>query len=200
MSAWFSALNALKQYILNSAPEGIANALAEHAVKQKLGFMLDAEAILERPAKILAAVLLNELDEEMSRSTLFATVPSLINQMLAAASADLRNRQSADVHWPVVHGNFLPRVREIAPEICNSLFTQQAAYMTSVLHTPVALAARVAARTGAQVAMPSPAELFALKQVRQFDDVWYREAFGLTLLYLHAWDELDYLNDENVDD
>jgi hypothetical protein len=197
MGAWFSALNALKQYILNSAPEGIANALAEHAVKQKLSFMFDADSILERPAKILAAVLLNEHDEEMSRSPLFTTVPNLINQMLEAASADLRKRQSADVHWPVVHGHFLSWVRESAPEICDSLFTQQAAYMTSVLHTPVVLATRVAARTGVQIATPSPADLFALKQVRTFDDVWYREAFGLTLLYLHAWDEVDYLNNKN---
>lgn len=186
MSAWFSAVNLLKGYVQESAPEGIAESLVQHAVKQKLGFMLDADPILERPAKLLAAAVLGFADDEIRDAALFSKVPGLINQVLAQASADLRNRQSADAYWPVAHGEYLAEAREGAPEQFSSLFTRQAAYMTSVLQAPVALAVRSVVQDVSRLSALRHADLYALQQIRQFDDTWYQEAFGLTLIYAYA--------------
>lgn len=194
MSVWLSTLSALKQYIQDGAPEGIAKSLVEHAVKQKLGFMCDADPILERPAKLLATMLLGYEDEEILKAALFAIVPSLIEDVMGSASSDLLKRQAADAHWPVINSNYLTRIRESAPEFCSSLFTQQAAYMTSVLHAPVALAVRAATHDGFDQFVPTNTDLFALQQIRQFDDAWYQEAFGMTLIYLHAIGALECSN------
>lgn len=196
LGAWNSALMAVKQYVEDAAPEGLGPTLVEHVLKQKLGFMLEADPILERVVKILAARLLGFEDEEIQEAQRLAAIPSLIDHLMAAASADLRNRQAADAYWPVMPGDWLNRMRAVSPETCGALFTQQASYMTSVLHAPVALAVRTGLQLVGSHYAPGHADLYALYQIRQFDDTWYQEAFGLTLLFLYAMRELRYQNEE----
>lgn len=197
LSAWISSFQQLKGFILESAPPEIGPSLVQHMVKEKLGYLMEADPLLESIAWLVSERVAEQDEQELRNAERFSG-QAFADVVFGAAAEKLRTRQSADVHWAEFHGDLLRDVRLNSPESTAFLYTQQASYMVPVLHAPVAMAIRVCAQSSSTHARLSNTDLYQLQQIRRFDELWYREAFSITTLYLYSQDLLIYEeNEEN---
>jgi hypothetical protein len=118
-------------------------------------------------------------------------VPGVIDQVMRPASDDLRRRHGADEQWPLFDSDLLDDLKKAAPKAVQRLFGTQAWYMSPVLHAPIAMAYRAFAKAQFTLPKPDKIDLYQLQQLRDFDPDWYREAFGLTTLFLYATDSFN---------
>ncbi|MCG7870976.1 MAG: STY4851/ECs_5259 family protein [Candidatus Thiodiazotropha lotti] len=196
-SAWLSSLTAVKEHIKESAPDGMAEMLVEHIIKQKLEYIAEADDLLEKVTWILSEIIIQKPVDGLSDARPLGA-PGVIDVVLDSASGQLRSRQGADAYWPVFNGNLINRVRQVTPDSAHSLFTQQAVFMQSVLQAPVAMAIRAHALPAGEIDNPRNTELYQIQQIRRFDEQWYKEAFEWTVFYLYASDQLVNVS-ENIE-
>ncbi len=189
LNAWFIALAALSDFIKSSAPESMIDMLVEQSIQEKLKYIIEADDLLKNMTLVLTELVLGKSVVKLDEAKLLA-VPGIIEKVLTAASNELRGGHDADVQWPEFHGELCEQMSKGSPDLVSPLFTQQAHYMRSVLHAPVAIAMMVCSLPSDEFPKISNTDLFELQQIRQFDEHWYKEAFSLTVLYLYAKDLL----------
>jgi len=188
-NAWLTSLSVLSDYIKQSAPEDMAEMLLDHTVKQKLGFVSEADSLLEKVTWILSEITLKKPVAELKEARPYS-FPGVIDGALNSASDNLRGRQGENVHWPDFYGKLIEKIQDASPESMTSLYTQQAVYMEPVLHAPVAMAIRAHILQSSEINRPTNTELYQLQLIRRFDEQWYKDAFELTVLYLYATEQL----------
>jgi len=187
--AWLAALFSVKNFVENNAPEGMAKLLVESALEQKLSLMGEADPVLAKVILILRQRLLDR-DEPGLKEAAPLVVPGIIDQLIASASGELRGQHGADEQWPQFDGSLLADLKRAAPAGIEGLFTRQAWDVAGVRHAPIAMAFRANAMPPEQRPNPGKTDLYQLRRIREFSPEWYREAFGLTTLYLYATDSL----------
>lgn len=189
LEGWLAALSAVKDYIEHEAPEGMAQRLVESVVEQKLGLMTEADVVLQKLVLVLRQRLLGISDSDLiqARSPAAANViPDLILQEVGK----LQGQQSADAMWPLFDGQLLSELYRSGPTEFQRVYPHGAPYMKAVLHAPVAMAYRACAMPAQDRLDLKRTDLYQLEKIRAFAPEWYREAFGLTVLYLYATNAL----------
>ncbi|MBL3529710.1 MAG: hypothetical protein JMN27_18695 [gamma proteobacterium endosymbiont of Lamellibrachia anaximandri] len=126
-NAWLEALCTLREFIRSSAPEGMADMLVEHGVNEKLKYVIESDALLEKMVFVLSEKVIGKAVEDLKDAMVLA-VPDVIDQLITSASNDLKQRQGADVRWAEFHGGLLDEIRIQSPTAAQSLYTNQADY------------------------------------------------------------------------
>lgn len=187
--AWLLTLSVVKEFVKQNAPEGMAQVLIEGALEQKLALIGEADPVLSKTILVLRQRLLGRTDPELKDASILAA-PGVIEQLIESASGELRSQHGADEQWPPFDGNLLADLKKNMPARIQGLFTKQAWYMEAVLQAPIAMACLAGVIPQAQRPDPSKTELYQLRQIQDFAPEWYREAFGLTTLYIYATNSL----------
>jgi hypothetical protein len=188
-SSWLSALTSLKEFIVKSAPVSMTEAVLDNVVKQKMEYVSTADKLLEKVTWILTEIILQKPNSALNDARPYG-VPGIIELSIGDVSGKLRARQGALTTWPNYHGSFLDDIRNVSPATFWPLYTNQADYMAPVLHAPVAMAIRSHALSTNYIHSPTNTELYQLQLIRHFDEIWYQDAFELTVLYLYATNNL----------